>query len=71
MPETRKEIAVQPMTRDAITPKDSSEGGGSRRSHDRLITRDIALIMAGTFFYMTSSMMGTPCLLYTSPSPRD
>ena len=68
MPETRKETAVQPMTRDAITPKDSSEGGGPRRSHDRLITRDIALIMAGTFFYMTSSMMGTPIIAGFSQS---
>ena len=62
MPEIRKETAVQPMTRDTITPKDSSEGGGPRRSHDRLITRDVALIMAATFFYMTSSMMGTPII---------
>ncbi|NBH69038.1 MFS transporter [Bifidobacterium pseudolongum] len=68
MPEIRKETAVQPMTRDAITPKDSSEGGGPRRSHDRLITRDIALIMAGTFFYMTSSMMGTPIIAGFSQS---
>ena len=29
---------------------------------DRLITRDVALIMAATFFYMTSSMMGTPII---------
>ena len=68
MPEIRKETAVQPMTRDAITPKDSSEGDGSRRSHDRLITRDIALIMAGTFCYMTSSMMGTPIIAGFSQS---
>ena len=45
MPEIRKETAVQPMTRDTITPKDSSEGVGPRRSHDRLITRDVALLM--------------------------
>ena len=62
MPEIRKETAVQPMTRDTITPKDSSEGVGPRRSHYRLITRDVALIMAATFFYMTSSMMGTPII---------
>ncbi|RYM91308.1 MFS transporter [Bifidobacterium animalis subsp. lactis] len=68
MPEIRKETAVQPMTRDTITPKDSSEGGGPRRSHDRLITRDVALIMAATFFYMTSSMMGTPIIAGFSQS---
>ena len=31
-------------------------------ARDRLITRDVALIMAATFFYMTSSMMGTPII---------
>ncbi|MGO5463505.1 MFS transporter [Bifidobacterium animalis] len=32
------------------------------KARERLITRDVALIMAATFFYMTSSMMGTPII---------
>lgn len=38
------------------------------KARERLITRDVALIMAATFFYMTSSMMGTPIIAGFSQS---
>ena len=38
------------------------------KAKERLITRDVALIMAATFFYMTSSMMGTPIIAGFSQS---
>ena len=38
------------------------------KARERLITRDVALIMAATFFYMTSSMMGTPIIAGFSKS---
>lgn len=38
------------------------------KARERLITRDVALIMAPTFFYMTSSMMGTPIIAGFSQS---
>ena len=38
------------------------------KARERLITRDVALIMAATFFYMTSSMMGTPIIAGVSQS---
>lgn len=40
------------------------------KARERLITRDVALIMAATFFYMTSSMMGTPIIAGFSQSAR-
>ena len=38
------------------------------KARERLITRDVALIMTATFFYMTSSMMGTPIIAGFSQS---
>ena len=38
------------------------------KARERLITRDVALILAATFFYMTSSMMGTPIIAGFSQS---
>ena len=38
------------------------------KARERLITRDVALIMAATIFYMTSSMMGTPIIAGFSQS---
>ena len=52
-------------------PSGCTTSAGERaagKARERLITRDVALIMAATFFYMTSSMMGTPIIAGFSQS---
>ncbi|KOA56283.1 major facilitator transporter [Bifidobacterium animalis subsp. animalis ATCC 27672] len=52
-------------------PSGCTTSAGERaagKARERLITRDVALIMASTFFYMTSSMMGTPIIAGFSQS---
>ncbi|PAU69026.1 major facilitator transporter [Bifidobacterium criceti] len=53
---------MQPMTRGAITPEGGAAEDGAPHPHERLITRDVALIMAATFFFMGASMMGGPII---------
>lgn len=53
------------------TPIGYTTSAGERaagKARERLITRDVALIMAATLFYMTSSMMGTPIIAGFSQS---
>ena len=53
-------ISASETTQQTQSAKQSRQSKQPQRKHDRLITRDMALVMLATFCFMSSNMLANP-----------